>query len=296
MLRCFAVSSLVSSLVLVTASPSYAGSCEDADELYQRSKKDPAQEGKLLAAAIELCPRHARALNQLGVLREEEGDLGDAMRLYDRAIIAEPAYPEPYAGIGDVLMKRSDFRGAAEAYASFLGRIDQLPDDDQARYAPHRADFAKRLSDARNRTPITTAEAIGRGIRLRTKRPRARDNAAGGRVDVSVFFAFDSADIAPESLASQIPEIVKALSQPELRGLRLEIAGHADSVGSADYNRRLSMRRAESIVEALIKRGVPRKRLVAKGYGESKPAASNDTLSGRAQNRRVELANLGQVE
>jgi OOP family OmpA-OmpF porin len=71
--------------------------------------------------------------------------------------------------------------------------------------------------------------------------------------------------------------------------LNLEIGGHTDNRGAADYNQRLSENRAKAVMDYLIARGISSNRLSAKGYGFSKPAASNSTAAGRAQNRRVEL-------
>jgi OOP family OmpA-OmpF porin len=74
--------------------------------------------------------------------------------------------------------------------------------------------------------------------------------------------------------------------------IRLEIEGHTDNRGAADYNQRLSENRAKAVMDYLIARGIASNRLSARGYGFSKPAASNATASGRAQNRRVELRPL----
>lgn len=67
----------------------------------------------------------------------------------------------------------------------------------------------------------------------------------------------------------------------------IEIGGHTDSQGSEDFNRRLSAARAEAVREALLARAVAGGRLVAVGYGEAEPIASNATESGRSQNRRI---------
>ncbi len=69
----------------------------------------------------------------------------------------------------------------------------------------------------------------------------------------------------------------------------IEIAGHTDSVGSAESNQILSERRARSVVRFLTNRGVPGSRLTGVGYGEELPIASNDSSSGRAANRRIEF-------
>ena len=69
----------------------------------------------------------------------------------------------------------------------------------------------------------------------------------------------------------------------------VEIAGHSDSIGDAEYNRFLSQRRAEAVADRLtFVLGVDPDRVTAVGYGEVEPIASNDSAAGRAQNRRVE--------
>lgn len=71
--------------------------------------------------------------------------------------------------------------------------------------------------------------------------------------------------------------------------LSVEILGHTDSVGKDEYNMRLSDRRARAVMRYLHQQGIPTARMSAKGLGETRPMASNDTAEGRAMNRRVEL-------
>jgi hypothetical protein len=71
--------------------------------------------------------------------------------------------------------------------------------------------------------------------------------------------------------------------------VRIELQGHTDNVGSPGYNKRLSERRAMSVLRALVKRGIEKGRLIAVGFGLTRPIASNATEEGRAYNRRVEL-------
>lgn len=71
--------------------------------------------------------------------------------------------------------------------------------------------------------------------------------------------------------------------------VKVEIAGHTDNEGSADYNRVLSEERAKTVMKYLINRGISPDRLTAKGYGKERPVASNNMAEGRAKNRRVEL-------
>ncbi|SEK36998.1 Outer membrane protein OmpA [Stigmatella aurantiaca] len=102
-----------------------------------------------------------------------------------------------------------------------------------------------------------------------------------------VFFDSDRASILPRSnpLLDQVARII--IEHPELEKVWIE--GHTDERGSLDYNRELSQKRAEAVREYLISRGVAGNRLVAKGYGREYPVASNETVEGRAANRRVEF-------
>jgi outer membrane protein OmpA-like peptidoglycan-associated protein len=70
---------------------------------------------------------------------------------------------------------------------------------------------------------------------------------------------------------------------------RLQVTGHTDSTGARDYNYNLSNRRATSVSNYLASRGVDQNRMITQGVGPDRPIASNDTESGRASNRRVEL-------
>lgn len=101
-----------------------------------------------------------------------------------------------------------------------------------------------------------------------------------------VNFDFDKAIIRPEDYPT-LDENVAALRQ--WGDVDVEVAGHTCNIGTAAYNLGLSQRRANAVREYLISKGIPAERLTAKGYGESRPAFSNDTIEGRAQNRRVEL-------
>jgi outer membrane protein OmpA-like peptidoglycan-associated protein len=116
---------------------------------------------------------------------------------------------------------------------------------------------------------------------------QTRDSARGLIVNMSdVLFDTGSYTLKPgarEKLA-KISGIV--LAHP---GLSLQIEGHTDSVGSDDYNRQLSDRRAGSVQEFLVQQGVAAGSVTAIGFGKMEPVASNETSEGRQLNRRVEL-------
>lgn len=114
---------------------------------------------------------------------------------------------------------------------------------------------------------------------------------ATGRADIySIFFAFNSADLRQES-DSTLREIDDVLRRhPEWK---LAINGHTDDVGGDAYNLALSERRAAAVKSALVTRfGAAPTRLTTAGYGRRQPKATNTTLEGRAENRRVELVRL----
>jgi outer membrane protein OmpA-like peptidoglycan-associated protein len=105
-----------------------------------------------------------------------------------------------------------------------------------------------------------------------------------------VLFDFDKADLKPAG-QKIIAEVVQEMKDnPQLRA---HLVGHADSVGSDQYNMGLSKRRAESVRNAMVRMGVPAANITTEWKGESQPVASNATREGRAQNRRVEITLRG---
>lgn len=78
-------------------------------------------------------------------------------------------------------------------------------------------------------------------------------------------------------------------AQVSASGAKIKLTGHTDFVGPADRNKKLGLRRAQSIRDALVKRGVPSSQIICRSMGESKPIGSNDHPGGRYKNRRVEI-------
>jgi len=101
-----------------------------------------------------------------------------------------------------------------------------------------------------------------------------------------VTFATGSSKLIGDSSVI-LDQVVETLKRYPV--LRVEVAGYTDNKGSADYNKRLSGQRANSVRDYLIMQGVTKDMLTAKGYGEDQPIADNNTPAGRAENRRVEL-------
>lgn len=104
-------------------------------------------------------------------------------------------------------------------------------------------------------------------------------------VRIDIKFATNKSDI-PEEYVGEVERVSKFMHK--YASVKAEIGGHTDSTGSDAYNQKLSQRRADAVKDMLVNRfGIDASRLTSVGYGESKPIASNDTVDGRAQNRRV---------
>lgn len=102
----------------------------------------------------------------------------------------------------------------------------------------------------------------------------------------NVTFAFDRFTIS-ENQKPYLLEIAAEMKNDE--GLYLIVSGHTDNVGKASYNQLLSQKRADEVKKFLVNNGIEENRIIAKGYGLSKPLESNSTVEGRALNRRVEF-------
>ncbi|GAA0265390.1 OmpA family protein [Alteraurantiacibacter aestuarii] len=155
-----------------------------------------------------------------------------------------------------------------------------------------------------------TARIVGAGIggaaggyvgyRMDEQIRELEEATAGSGVDVTqtpggdgilvnlpdVTFAVDSTAISP-NMRNTLDGVAQSLVN--YPNSLIDVMGHTDSTGSEQYNLDLSRRRADSVTNYLVSRGVSRARIESIGYGEQYPVADNTTESGRAQNRRVEI-------
>jgi outer membrane protein OmpA-like peptidoglycan-associated protein len=124
-------------------------------------------------------------------------------------------------------------------------------------------------------------------VNKRPKRPNVIVTYNELRLRKKIHFAYDSAKIEPDSmeLVEEIADILKHRTDIA----EVEIQGHTDNTGTAEYNMRLSQQRADAVRDALIALGVDESRLTSKGYGQTKPLAPNNSAKNRAKNRRVQL-------
>ena len=105
-------------------------------------------------------------------------------------------------------------------------------------------------------------------------------------IQADALFDFDKSVLRPDGKKS----IDEALSKIQGVDLEMVIAtGHTDSIGTDKYNQRLSERRAESVKQYLVSKGIPASKITTIGKGESQPVATNKTKEGRQKNRRVDI-------
>jgi|GEM_PF-237882 len=168
---------------------------------------------------------------------------------------------------------------------------------------------ASMADDARDKVIAALKSAVGSGVSVSALTDKtaaavavANDRATSELASLQsgfgvkdLLFALNDSVVNFESGSAEVPEAMGPFlktAAADLKQLKaghvLEIAGYTDNTGDAALNLSLSQKRAEAVREALIKYGADPDMLVAKGYGEADPVASNDTAEGRLKNRRIE--------
>lgn len=180
-------------------------------------------------------------------------------------------------------------RAAAERAAEAEARARRARDE--AERAQREAERAQRdLSQAQGEIEATQKELTEAQRRMREALSTVveiRETTEGLILNLpDILFDFNKATLKPEAR-----EIVSRLAGILLvsRGYQLRIEGHTDSIGSEEYNQKLSLRRAQSVRDYLEGAGLGDRIIGVRGFGESRPVADNDTPSGRQKNRRVEI-------
>jgi len=147
---------------------------------------------------------------------------------------------------------------------------------------------SREARQAQQQAQVATARATQ--LEQELKALQAKETERGIELTLGdVLFEVNRADLKPGAMRN-LYQLVEFLKQNPKRNVLIE--GHTDSSGSDSYNLDLSQRRAESIRDFLITNGVGPERISARGYGEAYPIASNDTVAGRQQNRRVAVVVL----
>jgi len=268
----------------------WANDCQQADRLYNDSLRAGSQQSYLLTQALNVCPNHVYALNNLATLRVQQGLLSEAQKLYKRAIEAAPNFALPYAGLGDVLMQRKRYQQAVDMFDKFLNKasgnryLQQYVKRYEVRLEQAHSNIIVAANDIFE-SLCMSEDCITRNI----GKPKLRE--------IPIHFETESYQVKGKALqqCQEMAEgIHKAFRTSPSQYFRVRIEGHTDSRGTASFNKWLSEQRAKSVKEVLVNKfNVPRDRLVVVGFGEEAPVASNETKLGQLLNRRVTLVRLG---
>jgi OOP family OmpA-OmpF porin len=206
-----------------------------------------------------------------------KGEFGDRLCIYTVLVGDNPG--------GEALMKQV----AAAGDCGFSSLADGFKDSGDM------GDFVKNVFLAKAAPMVATPKPLDSdGDGVTDDLYQCPNTPKGATVDARgcwtyaavVLFDFDSAEIKSEAFP-MLDEAVLILKKNP--AMKVEIDGHTDNTGSAAYNMNLSERRAKSVMKYFVDKGVEAGQLNTKGFGFTKPAASNDTKQGRAKNRRVEL-------
>jgi len=228
--------------------------------MYQKVEKDP----EATRSAAEALDRSQRELQQA----ENLFSSGARMVLVDHHAYLAQRYAQIAGQQAEEAGLQKQLDQARTQRQKLLVEVEQ-----------HRAEQAQRQAEM--------AQEQQAELKARLSDLQAKQTKRGIVLTLGdVLFAFDKAELKPggERAAGRLAEFLQ--EYPERR---IRVEGYTDSVGSADYNAQLSMRRAEAVKAAVVSHGISPSRIVTEGYGEAYPVASNDDPGGRQRNRRVEI-------
>jgi len=293
-------------IILTFPITTWASSCEKADSVVNQAyyfTDNPPQQKQLLQRALKLCPSHAAAHNNLGVLLENENNHPKALYHYRQTLKHCPHCYQAWVGIGDVYYQQSQFPLSLEAYLHACTRhngarqrVIELLRDNRYRTAEMGTVLKREsLSLLYNRQRLQQLYDMATRCFNRFKSfPPGGTKALLATAAQYPNLQFETGSAQLVSYQSQLDEIATALKQTSAK--TIHIHGHADiqtwtdlsQHESEERNWQLSQQRAESVKNALVQRRVPM-RIRTFAYGASQPVAQGTSDNALAQNRRVEI-------
>ena len=282
-----------------------------AEEIYrQKQKKEiieaaskeatqTAEEARVMAvkqkaeaeAQAEAAAREAKARADAEAEAKRRADAEAAREQAEQARLqaeqakaeAEKAKEEAQAAAAEAARQKEE---AEKAKAEALAQQQALAAEaDKAKAAAAQSEYLRQQAEKEK------SELRARLLQQLNSILATRDSARGLIANMSdVLFRSGSFELLPaarERLA-KVSGII--LAYPSLH---LAVEGHTDSVGSDEYNQNLSEQRAVAVRDYFVQQGIPAASVEAHGFGKTEPIATNDTMEGRAQNRRVELVLSG---
>jgi outer membrane protein OmpA-like peptidoglycan-associated protein len=248
---------------------------EDARRISIVKERDEADQAEKDAAAAREAEAQRKAADEAERRKQAETEAAYSDRLRREA---EEQKRQAELAMNEARKAQADAEAARQAAL-----------DEQAKLAA-----AKAAADSARNQAEQDAQALRTKLKDQLNLILAtRDTARGLIVNMSdVLFDFDQATLKPETREKLARVSGILLTYPSLH---LSVEGHTDSVGTDEYNQKLSERRADAVRDYLTSNGINSDNVSAVGLGKADPVASNDTVAGRQQNRRVEMVVSGDI-
>ena len=251
-----------------------------------------------LSAGAAMVADTAQAWVEKGTSLEEEKKYNEAIEAFTRAIEIDSQLVNAYfkRGKASFTLNRTD---CLDSLKDFTRVIDLDKDNADAYYERARINFYM-IYNEQGRKDMEKAASLGHKDAQRWLHPPKKEEVVTYAKEEAVIqktasdnkpvitFDYNSTVINPDYFAL-LDEIGTDIKET-LAKTTIIVAGHADSVGSDDFNNRLSMKRAEAVKKYIMEKyQIPPQLIILKAYGESSPLAPNDSEENRALNRRVEI-------
>ena len=181
----------------------------------------------------------------------------------------------------------------AEAEARAKEEAESKGNEAEAKEEAEAKVETKPAATQKTETKATTASKTS--AKSSTKTTSATSSGSSGKFNTIIFDDNNTGTpVVPKAFKTELNLATIALQANEM--VRLQINGYSDNVGSEAENKALSLARANAVANYIMRKGVPKEKLIINAYGSTQPAASNSTAEGRKQNRRVELQMLVELE
>jgi len=264
---------------------------------FHTGRLSKAEETFKTIIAIE--DKYAAPHLNLGTIYEQQRKFSPALEEYEKAKALSPDNPGGLFGMGDVYYQTEEWEKAIACYEGGLKLMAVSPADEEDRQDREITEkFLKTAREIQANGGVVPAGQIYQSLAVPSGTREATfvsTAAPGGVVLRKILFAtnkysYESLDAASRR---QLEELVKALKRIEREGgLALLIEGHTDVTGNARYNEQLSLRRAETVRDCIVKSGISASRIRVKGFGSNRPAFADKDENANRLNRRVVVKRL----
>ncbi len=290
---------LVLSAVLVVQIASAETAREQAQQWVEKGmalNNNSDEEAACYLKAIEIDPTYANAYFNLGYVYQAQGKNAEAIAAFQACLDRDQNRLDAYANLAALL----SLPGGTQDLQAALGALYRCQDlelegTDSAKLAADIKRLEERISELKQAGIKDYYSQADIESHLTRRFTRGQSPYTGPRLPVRIQFAYDNARILPESEA-QLMELAQALKSERLANVAVLIEGHTCDIGTVEYNRELSLRRAASVKDFLEKQGIPADRLRIEGKSKLQPIQPNDSEEHRAANRRVEFVNWDALE